>query len=93
MDKIDTTGRWAMSVGDGRCQWSMGDVSGRLAMSMIQVDWRCQWSMGDVSGRWAMSVVDLITTGVLNALTLLILRLQVSRQYYSGTVARIVTID
>ena len=55
---------------------------------------------GDVSGRWAMSVVDiittgvdLITTGVLNTLMLSILRLQVSRQYYSETVALIVTID
>ena len=43
VDKIDTTGRWAMSVGDGR---SIGDVSGRLAMSVPVVDGRCQWSPG-----------------------------------------------
>ena len=36
MDTIDDTGRWAISVVDWRCQWSIGDVNdtGRWAMSV-----------------------------------------------------------
>ena len=101
MERQSGQNRYYRSMGDvsGR----MGDVSGRWAMSVVDVSGRWAmsvvgWAMSVVG--WAMSVVDLITTGVdlittgvLNALMLSILRLQVSRQYYSETIARIVTID
>ena len=41
VDKIDDTGRLAMSVVDGRCQWLMGDVNGRWAMSVVNVKLPC----------------------------------------------------